>query len=194
MKALGKILPRLLFLFSTTSCKKAPKLYLVPIGNAPLEEIRDLATHYHEKFGIQVEVLPAMKPGYRDLDNDRRQLIAERLVQTLLGAYSDYRTNKGDVLIGITADDIYPESQQWQFCFGWREQEQLAAVASTARMELRYPGEPSDGTSLRDRLRKVVTKDVGMLYYGKEASENPRSVLYSGIAGIQELDQVSEDF
>ena len=98
------------------------------------------------------------------------------------------------MLIGITSDDIYPQSQGWQFCFGWRVEEQRAAVASTARMSLRYPGEPSGGTTLRERLRKVVTKDVGLLYYRKEASENPRSVLYSGIMGIQELDRVSEDF
>ncbi|HKV94604.1 MAG TPA: hypothetical protein VJW20_18815 [Candidatus Angelobacter sp.] len=60
-------------------------------------------------------------------------------------------------------------------------------------MDLHYPGE-QEGTSLRQRLRKVVTKDVGLLYYGKQASENPRSVLYNNIGGIQELDQVTEDF
>jgi hypothetical protein len=32
------------------------------------------------------------------------------------------------------------------------------------------------------------------LYYNKEISKNPKSVLYSGIMGIEELDLVSEDF
>jgi hypothetical protein len=37
-------------------------------------------------------------------------------------------------------------------------------------------------------------KDIGILYYRKNASGNPRSVWFNGILGIEELDQVSEDF
>jgi hypothetical protein len=40
----------------------------------------------------------------------------------------------------------------------------------------------------------VVKKDIGVLYYLKNASGNPRSVLFNGILGIAELDQVREDF
>ena len=190
---LRKLLPLIILLCLVPGCKKAPKIYLVPIGNVPADEIVDLANHYHEKFGVPTEILPGIKPGDRDVDGMRQQLIAENLLQTLLENYSDIRTVKGDILIGVTSNDIYPKSQDWQFCFGWRNQDQLAAVVSTARMNLHYPGEP-EGTSVRQRLRKVVTKDVGMLYYGKPASENPRSVLYNNIGGIQELDQVTEDF
>src|SRR6185369_1255600 len=153
-----KVLPLLLLLLLVSGCKKASKIYFVPIGDAPVAEITDLASHYREKFGIQTEVLPAIKPDVRDLDRNRNQLIAENLVRTLLSNYSDYRTNSGDVLIGITGQDIYPQSQDWQFCFGWREGEQRVAVASTARMSLHYLGEPADGATMRDRLRKVVTK------------------------------------
>jgi hypothetical protein len=40
----------------------------------------------------------------------------------------------------------------------------------------------------------VVTKDIGILYYHKNASGNPRNVLFTGILGIEELDLVSGDF
>jgi hypothetical protein len=40
----------------------------------------------------------------------------------------------------------------------------------------------------------MVTKDIGILYYGLPQSDNPRSVLYNGILGIQELDSVGEEF
>jgi hypothetical protein len=40
----------------------------------------------------------------------------------------------------------------------------------------------------------MVTKDFGILYYGLDPSQNPRSVLYSQILGIEELDQVGEEF
>jgi hypothetical protein len=40
----------------------------------------------------------------------------------------------------------------------------------------------------------MVKKDIGILYYGLSQSHNPKSVLYNGILGIQELDAVGDDF
>jgi hypothetical protein len=44
------------------------------------------------------------------------------------------------------------------------------------------------------RLRKIVTKDIGILYYGMAQNQDPHSVLYSEIVGIEELDEAGEDF
>jgi hypothetical protein len=44
------------------------------------------------------------------------------------------------------------------------------------------------------RLRKIVTKDIGILYFGLPQSTDPKSVLYNGIMGIEELDNVGEEF
>jgi predicted Zn-dependent protease len=84
--------------------------------------------------------------------------------------------------------------RDWQFCFGWRSPDIRIAVVSSARMNLFYPGEVMPSASLTNRLRKMVTKDIGMMYYHLEPSSNPRSVLYNGILGIQELDQLTEEF
>ena len=61
-------------------------------------------------------------------------------------------------------------------------------------MNLHYEGEPAGQANETSRLQKIVTKDIGIMYYNKSASDDPHSVLFSGILGIQELDQVSEDF
>jgi predicted Zn-dependent protease len=188
-----RLLSLILLIALCSGCKKPGKVYFVPIGDAPTAEINDLVNHYHEKFGIVAEVLPPIKPFENDYDRARQQYIAEGLVQTML-RMSDYRMSPSDVLIGITADDIYPRSRDWQFCFGYRFGEQRAAVVSTARMSLHYAGQPQAEANLRQRLRKVVTKDIGILYFGKPDSDNPRSVMYKNILGIQELDLVSEDF
>jgi predicted Zn-dependent protease len=178
---------------SIFGCKKnSDTIYFVPIGDAPTAEINDLASHYREKFKLDVQVLPAIKVSETDVDTRRGQLVAENLVQTMLH-FSD-RIHGNDVLIGITSEDMYPRSQQWQFCFGWRVADSRAAVVSTARMDLHYPGEPAGEATLRNRLRKVVTKDIGILFYHKSLSSNPRSVLYDKILGIEELDYASEDF
>ena len=69
-----------------------------------------------------------------------------------------------------------------------------AAVVSTARLSLRYPGGPDDADISTTRMRKIVTKDIGILYFGLPQSSNPKSVLYNHIMGIEELDEVGDDF
>ena len=40
----------------------------------------------------------------------------------------------------------------------------------------------------------MVAKDIGVLYYGLSLSNNPRSALYGGIGGTDELDVMTEYF
>jgi hypothetical protein len=47
---------------------------------------------------------------------------------------------------------------------------------------------------LTKRLRKMVTKEIGVLYYSKLPNADPKSVLFNGILGLEELDQVREYF
>jgi hypothetical protein len=46
----------------------------------------------------------------------------------------------------------------------------------------------------QQRIRKMVTKNIGILYYGLGVSDDPRSVLYRDILGPDDLDYASEDF
>jgi hypothetical protein len=43
-------------------------------------------------------------------------------------------------------------------------------------------------------LRKMVTKNIGVLYYHLPQSNNPQSVLYQNVGGISELDYMGEEF
>lgn len=169
-------------------------LYLVPIGRAPVAEIEALVGHYRDKFGFESRVLAPMMPVGDDEDLTRGQLIAENLGSSLLRAYPDYARQAKAILIGITGQDMYPRSIAWRYCFGWRFNMQRAAVVSTARMDLHYPDEPPSEATVAIRLRKVVTKDVGILLYNMNQSKNPRSVLYGRILSLEDLDQASEDF
>jgi predicted Zn-dependent protease len=176
-----------------SGCKKT-SVYFVPIGNAPVAEINELVPHYEEKFDLKAEVLSPMALSPNDFDSNRQQLIAESVLQNLDREYARYLKDRSAVLIGITSQDMYLSQANWQFCFGWRRPEIRMAVVSTARMNLYYPGESMPIASVSSRLRKMVTKDIGIMYYHREASSNPHSVLYNGILGLEELDQVSEDF
>ena len=177
--------------------KKSPpqvSIYFVPVSNAPTSELNDLPSYYEQKFNLKSVVLPQMAGSSRDFDPERHQLIAENVLHSLQQGYSSYLLNNSAILIGVTSDDMYPLGEDWRFCFGWRMPEIRMAVVSIARMNLHYPEEPTREANISTRLRKMITKDIGIMYYHMSPNNNPRSVLFSGILGIQELDQVTEDF
>ena len=77
----------------------------------------------------------------------------------------------------------------WNYAYGLRSKG-THAVVSSARLNAMF----ADEAKQMERLRKIVTKDLGILYYGLAPSEDPKSVLYREILGPQDLDRVSEDF
>ena len=40
----------------------------------------------------------------------------------------------------------------------------------------------------------MVTKNIGIICFGLPLSENPRSVLFNNVLGVEELDRMTEDF
>jgi len=170
------------------------RVYFVPIGSFSSDDLTALAQYYRDNYKLDVTILKSIPVDDAVRDSSRGQLMAEKLVESVRAGEPDYANDARAILIGFTSEDIYPTSQNWQFAFGWRLGSSHAAVVSTARMSLHYIGQPIDLNLPEIRLRKMVTKDIGILYYGLPQSQNPKSVLYNGIMGIEELDQVGEDF
>jgi len=44
------------------------------------------------------------------------------------------------------------------------------------------------------RVQKLVTKSIGLMYFGLPLSDDPGSVLYRNILGPRDLDRMSEEF
>ncbi len=170
----------------------ASKICFVPIEDFPVARLHDLVRYYRTKFHVEVSISKSVPidPSLRDAL--RQQVRAEALASSLRRVLPEYDSNT--ILIGFTSEDIYPVSQDWQFAFGWRTGAERSAVVSTARLGLTYEGMPADPDIAATRLKKIVTKDIGILYFGLPQSSNRRSVLYNRIMGIQELDEVGEDF
>jgi predicted Zn-dependent protease len=170
------------------------RICFVPIADFPTEKIESLVRYYRQKYNLEIAILNRIPVDSGTKDDSRQQLVAEKLAESVRSGVPKYAHDPKVILIGFTAEDIYPVSQNWRFAFGWRLGSTNSAVVSTARMGLHYAGEPSDPTLPDTRLRKMVTKDIGILYYGLSQSSNPKSVLYNQIMGIEELDEVGEDF
>lgn len=170
------------------------KVYFVPIGDFPVEQLQTLAQYYHEKYGLEITILNSIPIDPICRDASRQQLMAESLAASLRRSVPEHGGEPGAILIGFTAEDMYPTTKNWQFAFGWRLGDTGSAVVSNARLSLPDIGQVLERDLPGKRLRKIVTKDIGILYYGLPQSQNPKSVLYNQIMGIDELDEVGDDF
>jgi predicted Zn-dependent protease len=171
-----------------------PVIYLLPLDGTSTTTINGLTEYYKQKFNVKIEVLPIIPVEAQASDNSRRQLIAEELIETIKRTYQSQLKHPKSIIIGVTADDMYIRQKvDWRFAFSFRNGDRYAVVA-IARMNPVNLGDPPNEAVMRTRLRKMITKNIGMLLYNLPQNNNPKSVLYSGILGVDELDAIGEDF
>jgi predicted Zn-dependent protease len=173
-----------------------PELYLVAIGEVPLDLINGLVSHFQMKFGVSIRTLPPLGFDQVTFDRQRSQVVADRLIQAVRFRHATLAKNPKTRVIGITPYDMYMEAmrEQWAFTFSMRTADRRLAVVSYARMDPAHLGDVPDTALLRSRLRKMVTKNIGIMYFGLPASENPRSALFRNILSVDDLDRMTEDF
>lgn len=168
-------------------------VYFVKLGRFSSPSPERLVQYYGQKLGLDIRVLPEVPFERRAVNHGRQQLVAEELVDLMKRAYPDLANDPQAVLIGITADDMYIRESRWRFAFS-RRQEGRFAVVSSARMDPVFLGGPADDELLHIRLRKMISKNVGIMYYGLPQSKDRRSVLFGPILGLDDLDSIGEDF
>ncbi len=179
---------------SLTPTVDGSRIYFVPMGDFSPEQLDSMVQFYRQRYGLEISVLKTVPIDDSARDSARQQAVAEKLLASLRSVTPNDVGRRKAVVIGFTSEDIFPASQNWPFCFGWRDANTHTAVVSTARLNLRRESAPFAADISATRLRKVVTKHIGMLYYGLPQNANPKSVMYQFVVGIDDLDQVGEDF
>jgi predicted Zn-dependent protease len=173
-----------------------PELYFVALGAVPAEMIDSLAAHFGARYQIAIKTLPPVTSDRLAFDERRSQMVADKLIQAVRFRYPTLAKNPRTRVIAITPDDMFMEAMrdQWAFTFSLRSSDQRFAVVSYARMDPASLGARPDDALLRSRLRKMITKNIGIMYYGRPASDNPRSALFRNILGVDDLDRMTEEF
>ncbi len=167
----------------------AASVYLAPVGTYPQTEVDQLVSHYREKLGLQITVLPPVRVPEAAFDRTREQVIAEGLIDAL-SQTAPAVTDPTAIVIGLTTTDMYIAARDWRYAYSLRAGDRFAVI-STARMG---DGLFVDEARRMRRIQKMVTKNLGVLYYRLPQSDDPGSVLYRDILGPQDLDKASEDF
>jgi hypothetical protein len=163
----------------------------LPFWSFPVADRERLTAFYQTRYGLTIDILPPTKIGDSLMDTSRNQIAAEDLgnaMATRLPAASD----PDRVVIGFVTDDIYIRGRpDWRWAFGLRDEVHLGVV-STARMSA--PTGLFHDLIESSRLRKMVTRDIGVLYFGLPLSPDLHSVLYQDILSVDDLDAMGEDY
>jgi predicted Zn-dependent protease len=167
-------------------------LFLAPLGSFPADTVESLVDFYRQKYGLEINVLNAIPIDPDAWDVGRDQLVAEELIESMRFSYPVVTNDTGAVVIGLVTTDVYTRTRtDWDWSFGVRGEGRFAVV-STARMTAELVARREDRE--RSRLRKMVTRDIGVLYYGMALNDDPRSVLYERLLSVDDLDKLSEDY
>ncbi|MEO7667362.1 MAG: hypothetical protein ABIU97_10070 [Dehalococcoidia bacterium] len=162
---------------------------IAPLGQVSPELVRHLTEHFRQQYGLSLYILtPTAIPP--DLINDRRQQVdAYDLVDLLDRQFVIPGLAPSAVVIGVTPVDIYISTSTWRYAFGLRSS---VSVISTTRMDPAAYGELPDDELLNSRVRKLLSKYIGFLYYNLDLSADPKSPMFDNILSPDDLDRMDE--
>jgi hypothetical protein len=163
-------------------------LCLMPLDGFPIEATQTLQRHFEQKYKIPTVIAQSLTlPASA---KDGQQLVSEDVVAVMQLRTALCPTPLRSLVIGLTDQDLRIKSMpDWRYAFAYNDGTRFAVV-SNHRMNAIGASEQV----LDQRLRKMTTKLVGLLYYRLETSWSPMSVLYYDIGGLRELDAMGEDF
>lgn len=184
-----------LLMLTVIGCATAPvcQIYFVPIGAFPDTMTQDLIRHYDQTLHLRIRPLPALPVTDDMVDQAREQLIGEEVIRKMKEQWPDLATDPNVRLLGMTGDDMFIRSKQWHFAFALREEGRFALV-SKHRMDPTFFKLPPNDDVMIARMRKMLTKQIGLQYYGLPNRQEKTSVLFSSILGLDDLDAMSPEF
>ncbi len=166
-------------------------LYLQPIGRVPEEPLQELAAWYEERWGVAIRVLPPTPAMRAAWSTDRGQYEANRMLEGLRELDPRRALYPAAIVVGITFDDIYTEDRpDWPFFFATNGD--TLGLVSGARLGL-CPGDTESDVAW-SRIRKLVTKRFGLMYFGFSPSPDPTSPLYGRAFSTIALDRMGDDW
>jgi predicted Zn-dependent protease len=158
---------------------------LVPLGDFPIAQANAIAAREAADYGLRISVAPSLPIPLAAFDVRRRQLTAEPLAKAIGKAHLE--NVNWTLAIGLTTQDVYIASRpDWRFAFGIRYTSGIA-LASSARMSRSF-----DPSGEWNRLGKMVTRYIGLLYYGLQVTDDPGDVMYDNILNIDDLVRMSD--
>lgn len=156
------------------------RIYLMQLGPADgAYSLNDFAQWLHQKYALDVQVLPAVPVEKHK--KIQLQENAEHLFDLMQHAHPDLAANTGAYLIGFTDRDMYSVNNDWGSSFTQRYLR--GAIISTTGLEDKDDwaritgGAAAARRHFQARVRRILLKDVALLYWGLQKNNDPTSLL-----------------
>lgn len=147
-------------------------VYLLETGNQPAHYIAldDFAYWLRTKYSLDVQVLPPMWLDQSAWDPDRKQYIAELLLNQIKREHPALAADPNAYLFGFTDANMYSAYEKWSGTFTQRDDPPRLAVISADGMldAARQRSGEDDGIAdahFQARLRRILLKDIAILYW-----------------------------
>jgi hypothetical protein len=98
------------------------------------------------------------------------------------------------VVIGMTDFDMYSRERPESPAFFSRRAAEDYGVVSAAHLHAGLISRAFGRDPLEARLRKLVMRNIGALYFRKPLVPDPESVLYEDLSSVDDIDAMEEDF
>lgn len=168
-------------------------VYLVPLGPVKSVAVPPLLAELRNRYELQLQLLPMIQlPSWAE-NAARNQFVAEDLITAMKLAYPKLEADPQAIVIGLTDADMYISQLKWSYAFSFREEERFAVISS-ARLSEGEDDKPAGADVLQKRLSKMLIRDIGILYYRLQPSQDFGSILYRNIDEATDLDDIGADY
>ena len=156
------------------------RIYLMQLGPGDgTYSLSDFAQWLHRKYALDVWVLPSV--AVEKYGRSQPQQNAEHLFDLMQHAHPDLAADPSAYLIGFTDRSMYSVNNNWGSSFTQRYPR--GAVISAAGMQENDPWARITGGAaiarqhLQARVLRILLKDVALLYWGLQQTNDPTSLL-----------------
>jgi YD repeat-containing protein len=168
---------------SVDELKGSGRIYLVQMGShkAPYA-LDDFALWLRSKYSLDVQVLPPMASDRSTWDSSRRQYVAELLYSQLKHEHPNLAADPNAYLIGFTDAGMYSVNHQWNSSFTQRDMKRAAVISTDGMQDSLWKrikvGENTVNELFQTRVRRILLKDVAILYWHLSVNNDPTSLLH----------------
>jgi len=166
-------------------------VFLVLLGAAEQEYLSWAPAYYKAKFGLKVEILPAIPLKASVWNSSRKQLFAEKLIDLMKQALPEKVRDQSTILIGVTNQDMYIGSYDWNYAINYREDGRFGVV-STARLRPLLVSQKWNQALVISRLQKMLNKNVYVLCFDTPMSSDYTSAVSGGVMSPMEVDSMAD--
>lgn len=166
------------------------RIYLIQLGNhTDPYTVVELAEWLRDKYALDVQVLTPTPLDPAAWDRSRHCYIAERISAQMKREHPVLAADRNAWLIGFTDEAMYSATEKQSNTFSQRDHFRAAVISSSGLGDSalltaweRFAG-IHDGAAnhLQDRLRRILLKDVAVLFWHLPLNNDPGSILSASL-------------